>query len=380
MEYVNMIRSLITPRTVATTVAILIALVGLQGCLNDSAPSSKSVERLVDAAGEGSESLVRDLLDEGVDINAVNKHDETALMRAAYHSHCYVIELLLERGANVNFRNKRGYTPLMFAAMARYQGAAARLLEGGAEINAADNDGNTALMFAANANYGTDVVHLLLEKGAEVNAVNKEGQTALMIAASRGGRAVVELLVANGAKGQKGETAMPRVGGSSDGGADQMRADARNELGDTPLIRAARNGDREKAKLLLDKGADVNGMNYFTRESPLACALKKGHVRTSWLLFKRSASVAPLVNSWLYSRFYYLWLLPLPVVLVMLFFLAYSVGFIVLVALRKWNLLIRYSVVGGVSVIGLTMVVGALFAINDLMTRLSNLNFWAPTR
>ena len=50
---------------------------------------------LVNAAMEGNLELVRQLLDEGVNVNAKDKHDVTALMAASTVGHTEVVKLLL---------------------------------------------------------------------------------------------------------------------------------------------------------------------------------------------------------------------------------------------------------------------------------------------
>ena len=49
-------------------------------------------------------------------------------------------------------------------------------------------------------NQELEAVQLVLQLGADVNATNQNGDTALHIAASKGSNAIVQLLVAKGAK------------------------------------------------------------------------------------------------------------------------------------------------------------------------------------
>lgn len=54
------------------------------------------------AAGEGRLNAVRYLLDEGADVNLHGQHGNTALTEATYYGHETIIKELLMRGADVN--------------------------------------------------------------------------------------------------------------------------------------------------------------------------------------------------------------------------------------------------------------------------------------
>lgn len=98
---------------------------------------------------------------------------------------------------------------------------------------ARDARGNSPLMYAA-ALGSLESMRLLLDAGADANAANDFAATPLMWCA--GDAAKVRLLLSKDAK-----------------------ADARSKLGRTPLlIAAAYDGTTEAARLLIEKGADVN--------------------------------------------------------------------------------------------------------------------------
>jgi ankyrin repeat protein len=58
---------------------------------------------------------VKQLLDEGADVNAKNKDGLTGLMHAAWKGHKEVVKLLLESGADVNAKDECGWTALKLA-------------------------------------------------------------------------------------------------------------------------------------------------------------------------------------------------------------------------------------------------------------------------
>lgn len=177
---------------------------------------------------------------------------------------------LLAKGADPNVPDPRGgSTPLMHAAAVGSVEAMTLLLDAKANANAANTAGLTALMSAA-----TDIgkVRLLLERGADANAVSKRGRTALMLAAASDSSApIVRLLMARGANpkvvdAMKG-TALHQAARGGDIDTIRMMLEAGLGVNDadfagfTPLISAAFIGSVDGVRLLIDKGADVNAVS-----------------------------------------------------------------------------------------------------------------------
>ena len=69
------------------------------------APAGDQADALHDAARAGELEKVRQLLDSGVPVDAVNEYDVTALMYAAGWDHPDVVRLLIERGADLDHRD-----------------------------------------------------------------------------------------------------------------------------------------------------------------------------------------------------------------------------------------------------------------------------------
>jgi Ankyrin repeats (3 copies) len=109
------------------------------------------------------------------------------------------------------------WTPLMFFAAAGALGSVkARISTHPEEINKRTAPhGTTALMAAARYGHAA-VVEMLIANGAKPDHANRNGTTPLMYAASAGHASVVEMLIANGADINKttvfGETALTVIG------------------------------------------------------------------------------------------------------------------------------------------------------------------------
>jgi hypothetical protein len=74
--------------------------------------------KLIQAATDGNEKLVREALDEeSAELEATNPgyHHSTALHMAAHQGHDEIVKFLLERGANPRTKTSNGYTPRTLA-------------------------------------------------------------------------------------------------------------------------------------------------------------------------------------------------------------------------------------------------------------------------
>ncbi len=213
---------------------------------------------LVDAAKEADWDVVRALLQEAPDVDAVRGDGTTALIWASYWGNPEVVDLLIGAGADVNVASDLGVTALWPAAEHGNAAVAERLLDAGADPNAALLSGETPVMTAARAGY-VEVVQLLLDRGADANQRATREHTALMWAAAQSHPEVVDALLAHGADvhARSGSWSQyyQKGGGSAPHPDDEFWL---QEGGFTPLLFAARVGELESAKLLVAAGADVN--------------------------------------------------------------------------------------------------------------------------
>src|SRR5262249_39637083 len=143
------------------------------------------------------------------------------------------------KGAQVNVQTDEG-TALMEAARGGHAESARLLIAAGADVNAIDRMGDPVLIIAARQRSyrpgapapGAEIVEMLLAHGAKANVRGQWHSTALMSANTV---AKVKLLVARGAD-----------------------VEAKDEQGQTALIKAASRGEPEVVSALLESGANVN--------------------------------------------------------------------------------------------------------------------------
>ena len=260
-------------------------------------------ERLVQAVARGDVTTVRQLLRQRVDVNAADRDGATALHWAVWADDLALADELIRAGAKVATSNAFGVAPVYIAADHGNTLIVRRLLDAGADVNTADATGDTLLMAAVRVGV-RDLVELLIERGARVNAAEPElGHTALMWAARENNAALARLLLQHGATidartrvGPKPDVRPPGAGGGSHGvGIVRSGVPPQGEQlpipgGMTPLLFAARDGQLEAARVLLEAGAaldavDPNGL------TPLMMAITNGQLNVAQLLVDKGADV-----------------------------------------------------------------------------------------
>ncbi|XP_052805036.1 ankyrin repeat and SAM domain-containing protein 3-like [Mya arenaria] len=146
-----------------------------------------------------------------VDVDHRNKGGWTALMYACYIGHESIVSQLLDQGVSVNLRNGKKETALMLAASCGNDRVGRLLCNQGAELECQDERGWTALFHATYSGH-QNMVGFLLKQGANMHAVeNRLGMTPFMEAAAEGHEIILQLFLRHGvnvnAKAYNGDTA-----------------------------------------------------------------------------------------------------------------------------------------------------------------------------
>ncbi|KAM9096170.1 ankyrin repeat and death domain-containing protein 1B [Sarcophilus harrisii] len=207
------------------------------------------------AAKRNNLDIMEQLIEEKVNINAMNNMKRTALHFAVGGNHLSAVDFLLKHKARVDIADKHGLTVLHLAAWSGSLEIMLMLVKAGADQKAKNQDGMTILHFAA-LNNNVKIVEYLIQDLhlKDLNQQDEEGNTALHLAAKHGHTNVVEMLLT-----QCQEINEP------------------NEDGETPFFLAAAGGYKECCKLLLDAGSDVNIPNN-NKITALQIATQNGHV------------------------------------------------------------------------------------------------------
>jgi ankyrin repeat protein len=241
---------------------------------------------LIEAAKSTDRAALKSLLDKKTDPNTPDADGTTALHWASYRDDLESVDALLRAGAKVNAKNDLGATPLWTAAQNGSAPMVKRLLAAGADPNLTLLSGESPLMVAARSG-STESVEALLAKGANINQHGTRGQTALMWAVAQKHPDVVKVLLAHKADLNLKSDAWNEVMAVPPHGYRPYNM-AVPHGGETALMFAARVGDLESAKLLVDAGADVNDQDAWG-VSALVLATHSGfHELSEYLLSKKA--------------------------------------------------------------------------------------------
>ncbi len=301
---------------------------------------------VADAVMKGDTVTLLRLLRDKADVNAPQVDGTTALHWAVYRDDVDTADRLLRAGASADVANREGVTPLAMASMQGNGTLIERLIRAAADPKQRGPNGETALMYAAR-NGNPAAMRVLLAAGVDVNAKEKiRSTTALMWAAEQKHADAVRLLLAAGADpaARSGPAGLPRTyfaqrvnvanvdvnrrrrAAAAAAGRtyqEQLDWEEKNDLAvverrgaaqtalqpadDTPIVAAglvgsggggltalvfaAREGDVESARALLDAGADINQQTEYGW-TPLLTAVNNRNYQLAKLLVERGANTS----------------------------------------------------------------------------------------
>jgi N-acyl-D-amino-acid deacylase len=252
---------------------LLLAAVGMRG----ARPDSRSDSKLLAAIQRGDIAEMSAALRAGANPNAADADGTPALMNAALYSKAAAMRLLLDHGADPKASNRRGATALIWAAADPEK--ALLLIERGAEVNVRTRSGRTALMTAASAAGGGRVVKALLERGAQVDARDQIDPMPILFSGGGRGTALIEAA-------RVGDLESIRLLVSK--GAD---VNAASGNGATALTEAVLFGRRDVAAYLLDNGASVKTRTSVIGHRILSLASMRGDAEIAKMLIEKGAEV-----------------------------------------------------------------------------------------
>jgi len=264
------------------------------------------------AVYQGDLQAVDRLIAGGANVHATNREGVTPLAMACLYGNLPTVERLLKAGAEAMERGPNGETMLMFAARNGSVALIRRLVAAGVDVDAHEElRGTTALMWAADQHH-VDAVKALLAAGADPAVVSgSAGLPQNYMAPRVNVRAVQEARdrrarAAAAGRSYEEQVALERrapLGNGFDPGGKALDPLPENEDvlvqaglvgkgggGLTALVFAAREGDIESAKALLDGGAKIDQTTEYGW-TPLLTAINNRNYALAAMLIERGADV-----------------------------------------------------------------------------------------
>lgn len=156
--------------------------------------TQKDCSNFIKACEIGDIQIVKEFINQGIDIDVKNEVGKTALICAAASGHKDIVALLLQNHAQIDARDNFDSTALIYAAASGHRDVVALLLKHNAQVDIEDDFDATALIHATVHGH-KDIVELLLKKNALINLRSCFHMTALMHAAFLRHSEIVALLI-----------------------------------------------------------------------------------------------------------------------------------------------------------------------------------------
>ncbi|PGH07901.1 hypothetical protein AJ80_07941 [Polytolypa hystricis UAMH7299] len=281
------------------------------------------------------EDIVKLLLDAGANVDDMTKAGYTPLDYAVLEHREDIVELLLDAGADVNMKGVKGSTPLHLCVDAYddddsdgsyHSEILSLLLERGADVDAKDDEGNTPLHYAIQNNYVECTRLLLAElvtglRGGESKARNLNNHKIMIEACIHELTSALREVNMDSHNTETESAVSARFAetiqilldaGCPVGGALSYVPDGYDELfqilldasddincysydGWTALAKAAYDGNMNRVKLLLARGADIEGYVPSCDLTPiftlLQAAAQSGNIELTHLLHSAGGDI-----------------------------------------------------------------------------------------
>lgn len=225
-------------------------------------------ETLLTLAVKNNDVAMTKVLVQDAIINLKNIEGETPLTLAIKKKNPSIIRLVLKR-AKASYKNSMGEAPLFLAIENKDLNLLQRIIKKGGNVNRMSN-GVTPLALATLAN-DSKIVSYLIKNDAEVSQPNEDGQIPLYLAITKGNDVIAGILIKK----------------TSDPFSD---VNWKNRIGDPIITEAAKRGNPQILKMLINSGANVDDLDY-EENTPLHIAAAYGNAKAVSVLLQFNSKI-----------------------------------------------------------------------------------------
>ncbi len=255
------------------------------------------------------------LIDKNLAVNAKDKYTEkTPLHYAAEAGHLQIAHLLIDKGADVHIQDEYEKTPLHYAAENGFSELSKLLVDQGAD-RLAMNKSSYSILHAASRNGLKWLVEECIQEGADIHGevidpYNKTGKKPIFYAVEEGHMEVLQYIIERGAdirvqitdrrkikkplfdKWLPGYRRRLRLREEEFKREYQAMFSYQDDIipGDSLLHCAIQNEQMAIAKILIEKGLNVNAINSLGLR-PLHYAARKGDLKSAMILIDKGAEL-----------------------------------------------------------------------------------------
>lgn len=269
-------------------IILMIIAISCSKSINELKNTNKGInDDLIKYCKEENKGKVLELLKNKADVNFKDQNGNTALIYAIERNWEEGIQILLDAGAEVNIKNNSDIGPLLhcffYSKSINRSNLMKKLIECGADVNIKHLNNEYSALINAICSNEIEIVKLLLDAGANVND-KVANCSPLMKAVKYGYLKIIDVLIKAGAEYSDEEKEK----------IDKL-IEERNDINfvnryeQTSLFLAISSKDVKLAKLLIEKGADINKENRWG--TPLIAALKNHYIELVSLMIEKGANV-----------------------------------------------------------------------------------------
>ena len=248
--------------------------------------SQAPIHKIIESKEKNKHDVLKKMLDLGSDPNIKDSNGWSALHYSCQLGDYNSVEILLNNGASIDAYSNNKRIPLHLAAYRGFPNIVELLLKNGSDPNYQDELKCTPLHLAAKKGH-VKCIELLLFYGAELYSLDIRNWNILHYASFHGHKKAVRFI----AKYDADYDFLQKMRNSQNKYPIEIVRDPSVKPYFSTLWHAAREGNLDLTKNLLNEGEDINEKSHFENNTPLHLAVLNNHYLEVRLLIENNAAL-----------------------------------------------------------------------------------------
>ena len=248
--------------------------------------SQAPIHKIIESKEKNKHDVLKKMLDLGSDPNIKDSNGWSALHYACQLGDFNSVEILINNGASIDSYSNNKRIPLHLASYRGYSNIVELLLKNGSDPNYQDEQGCTPLHLSAKKGH-VKCIEFLLFYGAELYSLDSRNWNILHYASFHGHKKAVRFI----AKYDADYDFLQKMRNSQNKLPIEIVRDPTVKPYFYTLWHAAREGNLDLTKNLLNEGEDINEQSHFELNTPLHLAVLNNHYLEVRLLIENNSSI-----------------------------------------------------------------------------------------